>query len=210
MFQISGYILASGGQTSGSRGGVAVVVWPAGLGAPHQTMSHSWSTPKIACCEDAWYHIVVTWDSTVLILYINGSLSEIANADPRWSWSDGNDDFTIGVPNNIKTSFFGQFYIDEMIYSDDCMRGEEVQQLFASYTEGTRIKFCLLVICVQNTNQWILNTLKYVLLIQTIVLFFKMETLPPATQWVQLPLHWKFTGKWVQCSWSGEICRISL
>lgn len=90
----------------------------------------------VTCCNKTWYHIVITWDSVTPKLYVNSSLSDQGSLTSRPQGNPIYDAVVLGTPNNNMGSMLAQFYIDEMIYKDEVMSAEEVQQLFASYFEG--------------------------------------------------------------------------
>lgn len=96
----------------------------------YRTSSKMWDILSVACCDEIWYHIVMTWDSVNTRLYINGLLSNTAQPSDVTQSDQGNDDFVIGTANNNKGNVLGEFCIDEMIYKDEMMSDEEVQQLF--------------------------------------------------------------------------------
>ncbi len=118
------------------------MVKDSGLLVSHRNSSHMWVITQIPCCEDNWYHIVVVWDSVDLKLYINGTQVQITSAETRTLDDQMVDNFVIGTSNKQIGNLLGQFYIDEMIYTNDVLSGEEVELLFTSYYEGKfRITF---------------------------------------------------------------------
>ncbi len=100
------------------------------------TLNQKWISPALRCCSNAWYHVVMTWDSETLTVYINGSVAGSITAVSRTMNGDNmRDNFMLGKPNHVLLRY-AQVFLDQMIFLNKNLSSIEVLRLFQSYTEG--------------------------------------------------------------------------
>ncbi len=103
----------------------------------------AWFTAYVPCCEETWYHVVITWNQVYLTMYVNGSTLHTESIPSVDVPEIGFGHFSIGKPNNVN-KFYGEFIIDELIYADEILRQADVENLFSSYLEGDVLCFSIL------------------------------------------------------------------
>lgn len=185
-FAPAGFIVSSGGQRHDSLGGLDIKVIQSGLKVILKSKTKEWKAPSFACCEDAWYHIVLTWDSDITTVYINGSIvDQVTSRGSGSLFVYGHNTFVVGKPNWADERF-GQFSIDEMWFMDELRNSSQILQIFNSYLQGKNYamfkQYHSNIIFFEKMNSGLFLSFQ----MEILPLLFRMEFLEPASLWIHL------------------------
>ena len=135
-----GCYISNGGQTSSSYG-ISVSVNANGKVHFGLKTKYHWYKLDRPVPMESWHHIVMTWSPiTMLDVCMDGELLGTSVKDANTRTSSAYNNFRFGAPNNVNR-YFGEAYIDELLFWDSKKDPEFIQALFSHYNDIFHLQF---------------------------------------------------------------------